>query len=402
MFENPNVNPINPESIFENTVRMMENPTPHMNGATNGDKDAPGEKKAPPPKASIDYEAMLAACRVRLASPPQSLPIMLWIEENGKRYRFGTIGDISLASGKAKSGKSRFAQMLAAAAIAPDGRAGNVVCQLPVGKKGIVIFDTEQNQPDTWAGLDRIVKAAMLQTEPENIHVFSLRPFHPTERLAFIDKFLADHQSTVSFAIIDGIKDLVCSINDENEATELMTQLFKWATNYQMHIHQIIHQNMGSDKERGHLGTEAVNKSETTVEVCRDKETGIFCVKPKYCRGQEFPEFGFEIDPETGATSPVGVDDLPKHAGNEGRGRKPNANPSDFPIEYHREILEWVFAQNPKPKYAELQSLVRVGLERHGVKIGDSKARAFIAWMSKGINVLCCPSNRADHYKQMC
>ena len=45
----------------------------------------------------------------------------------------------------------------------------------------------------------------------------------------------------------------------------------KWTEDYNIHIVVVLHENPGSDKARGHIGTELMNKAETVIALEVDK-----------------------------------------------------------------------------------------------------------------------------------
>ena len=143
--------------------------------------------------------------------------------------------------------------------------------------------------------LNRIKTKSNLEYDIENLSIFTLREQTPNERLECIDCVIKN-TNDIGLIIIDGVKDLLTSINDERESTEVSSKLLKWSTKYNCHIMVVLHENPSNDKSRGHIGTELTNKAETVIQVAVDsKNPKVSIVKPAVCRNIEFEEFAFEI-----------------------------------------------------------------------------------------------------------
>ena len=83
----------------------------------------------------------------------------------------------------------------------------------------------------------------------------------------------------VGMVAIDGIRDLLkTGINDEQAATELTSLFLKWSYDLNLHIVLLLHQNKGDEHARGHIGSEVVNKAETTISVTKEGNNNMFRV----------------------------------------------------------------------------------------------------------------------------
>ena len=61
----------------------------------------------------------------------------------------------------------------------------------------------------------------------------------------------------------------------------------------------VLHENPGSDKARGHIGTELTNKAETVITVQVDKyDDDVSIVSAGFCRNKSFKPFAFTITDE--------------------------------------------------------------------------------------------------------
>jgi RecA-family ATPase len=121
--------------------------------------------------------------------------------------------------GKAKSKKSFFINIAISAVTGKDLLLGQFRGCLAHDKRTVLYFDTEQGKYHVQLALKRICAQINL-IEPENLKVYGLRPYEPLERLKMIE-YAITHTENLGFVVIDGIKDLVTSINDEEQATML-------------------------------------------------------------------------------------------------------------------------------------------------------------------------------------
>jgi hypothetical protein len=127
---------------------------------------------------------------------------------------------------------------------------------------------------------------------------FDLREFTPLERCDIINHFIEKRSYGISFFVIDGIADLAMAINDEIEASRVVSLLLKWTKVYNIHICVIIHQNKNDNFATGHLGSSIMKKAECIMSVTKDSsdssKSEISC---DYIRGaMEFDKFTIAID----------------------------------------------------------------------------------------------------------
>ena len=171
----------------------------------------------------------------------------------------GTLGDFGLIIGKAKSRKSFFISIAVSTALGNDLVLGRFKSYLPNNKIDVSYFDTEQSKYYVQKAVKRIC-TQVNQPEPKNLHAFHLRSLNPAERLQFIETEIYSNDN-IGFVVIDGIKDLVTSINDESEATMIASKLLKWSEERNIYILTVLHQNKSDNNARGHIGTELINKA---------------------------------------------------------------------------------------------------------------------------------------------
>ena len=107
---------------------------------------------------------------------------------------------------------------------------------------------------------------------------------------------------------IDGLRDLLLSINDEQQGTTILDELGSYAEDRNMSIWCALHQNPARKndddeaKMRGWIGTELGNKvSDTLVSIKTKTAAGVtFTVKQQDARDKDLDDWKFEITDEAG------------------------------------------------------------------------------------------------------
>ena len=283
----------------------------------------------------------------------------------------GTLGNFSLVIGKAKAKKSFLIAMLTAAALRSEQAENNtIVHALQVDQNEVALFDTEMSKYHVQLAARRIHSMA---NSLNAAHVFNLRSLAPAERLQFIDDEVRSNPR-LGLVIIDGIKDLVTSINDEEQASMIASWLLKISEERNIHILVVLHQNKSDNNARGHIGTELINKAETVLSVTvLDHDNTISLVEPAQVRNREPQPFAFMVD----------EDGIPKIV-EDYETAKPKAekvnNIYSLEIVDLRNIITAVFRNEKQLKYGELQQRVKIAYNEHtGSPIGDNKAISLIS-----------------------
>lgn len=204
-----------------------------------------------------------------LAEPPEEKPL---ISIQGTPV--STPGNHSLLIGKKKSRKSLF-----------------VTWELGEFLKsfdGAMVFDTEQGKRHVWKYRDRVFRLT-----GKLIPFFSLNGRSPAERMQIIEQTLEFWPTKVRIIVIDGIRDLLTNINDEDQCSELITWLQKIILKHNIHVINVLHLNKTDNNARGHIGTELLNKAEATIELELDEKSGCTIVKCENSREKGFENFAF-------------------------------------------------------------------------------------------------------------
>lgn len=307
----------------------------------------------------------------KLNPPPKVMKI------NGET--FGTLGNFSLAIGKAKSKKTFLMALLMAAAVKNDNIENAFKGLLPTNKNRVVFVDTEQSEYYVQLVAKRVLKSAGIR-EADNFDVYGLRPYNTDERNQIIEEII-DSTPDLGLLIIDGVRDVVTSINDEEEATKWANKLLKWTEERQIHITTVLHQNKGDFNARGHLGTELVNKAELTLSAKvdpRDAEKSI--ISPEYCRHKAFEPFAIWIDDNEQYGLPKKAEGWkPK---DENKSKNAKDDPHEVSSMTHRKILRKIKknVQGEKPNYSEMIEQINLVVSNLHQSIGNTKARNYLTF----------------------
>lgn len=282
----------------------------------------------------------------------------------------GTLGNFSLIIGKAKAKKSFLIAMLCAAALRTEQAENDIIIHaLPGEQNEVALFDTEMSKYHVQLAARRIYTMAK---SPNGAHVFNLRSLAPAERKQLIeDEILSNPRLGV--VIIDGIKDLVTSINDEEQASMIASWLLKISEERNIHIIVVLHQNKSDNNARGHIGTELINKAETVLSVSvLEHDSNVSIVEPAQVRNKEPQPFAFMID-EDGI--PQIIED---YEPTKPRAEK-RAGVPDVGFATLKGVIDVTFAKDSSLSYAELiERLPQAYEDILGISIGISKTKQII------------------------
>jgi len=205
-----------------------------------------------------------------------------------------TAGSLSMVIGKAKARKGFLLGAIAATAASGSCSIEGLHCNWINGRNGVLYFDTEQGEYWGHVAFKRIIKAIGLDNPP-NLQYYNLQQYTPAQRLEMVDKTIMEHPNLL-LVIIDGVRDLISSINDEAQATEIASNVLRWCACKQIHVVNVLHQNKSDLNARGHVGTELINKSETVFSVTkvRSDET-ISTVNQEFSRDMNIPSFSLMV-----------------------------------------------------------------------------------------------------------
>ena len=295
------------------------------------------------------WESILIKASDEYETPPEVIRI--------EGTTISTLGNFSASTGKGKSRKSFNVSAIVASALT-GRKILNYEARFPEGKERILYFDTEQSPNHCRTILRRINKLCGYpeKTDDDRISFAFLRERSTLERRDIIELAL-NTEPEVGLVIIDGLRDLLFDINSSTEAAEVIGLLMRWSSQYNVHIHTVLHLNKGDDNLRGHIGTELNHKAETILQVkVSEEDENISEVSASLVRDRKFPPFAFSIDEEGVPVLEENYDFAPKP-------KRESFNYEEMPEEEHRKALDKAFEGASKVGYSELIDRLKAGYE---------------------------------------
>lgn len=141
----------------------------------------------------------------------------------------------------------------------------------------LIHLDTEQSEYDHHALIQRTLLRAQSPAptwlRSSFITGFSVNQCREAIRHAL--KSGADKCGSIHSMILDGIGDFVCDVNDPAECNDFVAELHALAIKFHCPILGVIHFNPGTEKTRGHLGSQFERKAETNLRLDKDGEATV-------------------------------------------------------------------------------------------------------------------------------
>jgi hypothetical protein len=197
-----------------------------------------------------------------------------------------TRGNFSFVIGLPGSRKSFLCTGIAGAFLNETGCIG---LENPNGTGKLLWIDTEQAKGHVariGRRLHRIAKIPV-KSNSERIIIHFLREYQAEERRRIFDTCVNHYNP--DFIVLDGISDLITDPNNSEQANGIITEIMAMSKEHNCHILTVIHANVGSEKARGHLGSEALRKCETAIYAeAHDDVTLCKWVKTRDMRPEDF------------------------------------------------------------------------------------------------------------------
>ena len=185
-----------------------------------------------------------------------------------------------------KSGKSAFIGAILAATT-PKIEGADLLGLEFTNPEGhaVIHVDTEQSRNDHHRLLTRSLRRCGVDCPPDYLLSFCMTGWEPSDIMQAIE-FLCEKAKLafggIHSVVIDGTADLARSVNDEEESNALERWVRNLAINHQCCVVNVIHQNPGGDKSRGHLGSQFERKSETVLMLeKKDERTVIYSTRTR-------------------------------------------------------------------------------------------------------------------------
>jgi hypothetical protein len=195
---------------------------------------------------------------------------------------------------QSKAGKTALLAGAVASAISGESHLGWDA----QNRRGAIIYiDTEQSLADCRRSvIDNALTRCGIDEMPDNLLVYNVKRERTNDAWMLVTH--AMEQASKEFGcvyavIIDGVADLVSSVNDEQESTEKVAALLNLAAEYDTTIFTVLHANPGArasqtdfSKGRGHLGSQLERKCETMVTLRKDEKTDSTKITAPITRGK--------------------------------------------------------------------------------------------------------------------
>lgn len=179
---------------------------------------------------------------------------------------YATRGNFSVIVGLPGSRKSFFATMMVGAYLNGE----NGVFSAPNGSGKVLWIDTEQADGHV-ARIGRRINKICGLPEAENnpdIHFLMLREYDEHTRKEVFKAAMKLYNP--DFVMLDGAADLMLDPNNVEQSAEIKQLLMQTSKEYDCHIATVLHCNVGSEKARGHVGSDFKRKAETEVLISAD------------------------------------------------------------------------------------------------------------------------------------
>jgi len=203
-----------------------------------------------------------------------------------------TPGNLSSITSAIKTGKSSVINAAMASSFPHNGD-----CDLlgfeSANPKGLAIVhcDSEQARDDHWHQINRAVRRVHLKAPPPWFYSYCLTGLgHKAALACYLEaiRIATDKHGGILSTFLDGLADFVSDVNDAAECNAFVAQLQDLAMQYECPTIGVIHFNHGTDKTRGHLGSQFERKAETNLRL--DKTNGITTIWSEKQRRAPIPK----------------------------------------------------------------------------------------------------------------
>lgn len=197
--------------------------------------------------------------------------------------------DITTLQGQAKTCKTTLLMSILATLTSGES---NLLFSVPKPQK-VLLIDTEQSEFNLHK---QGRKARLMGADFGKLRVYALRSVSDTSKL--LDYTIqAANAFRPDVIVIDNIKDLVSDFNNLAESQETVRRLMKLTADLSCGIIAVIHENVDSEKARGHIGSTLIEKVSTIIKTARTPEDReCFRVTFPTFRNAPIDEFCFRLD----------------------------------------------------------------------------------------------------------
>lgn len=190
-------------------------------------------------------------------------------------------GSIVSIQGKSGSHKSRLATEMIITLLSEHTSTPNALGMRKNVEQSIKIvnIDTERDTKYQFPlSIKTIIDQASSSNIDELLRCTSLIHLRRDQRRQAAKEFIEHIRSNYDgplCVIIDVVSDISQDFNSVTETGEVLDQIKHWLNEYNCAVILILHENPGSSKMRGHLGTEILNKTTDAISIKLNEDDGI-------------------------------------------------------------------------------------------------------------------------------
>lgn len=247
---------------------------------------------------------------------PRVDPVIKW-----DGHGIAAPGNITVESAASKAGKTAFKLNLVAGAISKTGITdifeSITVTPNPEGK-AVIDLDTEQAEADQQDGLRTVLKRAHFDVTPDYYLAYNIRSLsldNYQDKTNGICEAANEKFGGIHSIFIDGGADYLEDVNDAKTANAIVTYFIQLSIKYNCPVIIIVHLNPGSDKERGHFGSQLQRKCYSMITI--EKKGDVSTAKPKFLRKaglSDLNPISFQFNKDLGYHTQVSAPDPDKTA----------------------------------------------------------------------------------------
>lgn len=204
---------------------------------------------------------------------------------------------LTMVTAQKKSGKSNFKGILIAAGLHEDSQILDGAVRSNLGRLTFLDIDTEQPLKDARRLLRRIMKTAGYEYNADwkqyGLHCISVKDYSAEDSRIMVELAIAAYKPQVVF--VDGIADIMKSINSEQESIEIFKWLDYLSNQYECAVVGMLHLNFGTQKIGGWGGTQSGKKYSDGFMLTKSIGSGFFTVAHEG-RGESAPDLRFRIE----------------------------------------------------------------------------------------------------------
>jgi ribosome-binding factor A len=217
---------------------------------------------------------------------------------------------ISVIQGQSGVHKSGIAQLICASLIKHPANINFLLgfeVQEEVKDIHVLYIDTERNLADQFPfAMQKIITQAgySISDNLTNFHFISFLSAPRKERPELLNLFLKDYTQRLNghlVVVLDVSTDFIEDFNSVNDTMKLSDVMNNMINQHKVTFLCVIHENPGSEKARGHYGTEMSNKATTVIQVAENKhlKSSSPIYQLKYLKNRNtkrLPSIHFEYD----------------------------------------------------------------------------------------------------------